>query len=306
MPVIDRRASWLKRIWRSLRETQPFNGVAALFLRQLARIFPSACDPIAEHLPYIGLVRHSLPNGRALVLRSYGDDYLVNQIFWKQEYEPETSSVLFRLAESADCIFDIGAHVGFYSLLAAQANPRASIHAFEPLPKIYQRLCENVRINGLNQIRCVASAAGKKNGTAEIFFLASSEISSDSSLKKKNSAELSDRYASLTIPVTTLDHYADEHGVGRIDLVKMDTEGTEVDVLLGMTGMMERDHPTIICEVLPGIGDAEALERLLTPLGYRYYLLTGTGPMPRQKIEGHSSWRNYLFVRGPVAELGLG
>jgi hypothetical protein len=94
--------------------------------------------------------------------------------------------------------------------------------------------------------------------------------------------------------VITLDRYVAERNISRVGLLKIDTESTESQVLRGMRATLERDHPDIICEVLPGTNEM-VVEELLGPLGYHYYLLTPEGPTECDHIEGHPVWLNYLF-----------
>ena len=84
--------------------------------------------------------------------------------------------------------------------------------------------------------------------------------------------------------------------IDRIDLIKIDTESTEAQVLRGMAETIRRDHPTILCEVLPGCGSERPLEEVLASSGYRFYLLTSKGPIPREHIEGDRVWPNHLFT----------
>ena len=100
---------------------------------------------------------------------------------------------------------------------------------------------------------------------------------------------------SSTVSVTTLDRYLANRAIPKVNLVKIDTESTESQVIRGMRNTVERDHPDIFCEVLQGRADTRALEEILAPLGYRFYLLTPEGPLQRDHIEGHPEWLNYLF-----------
>ncbi len=67
-----------------------------------------------------------------------------------------------KLAVRSQVIFDAGANIGLYALLAAKVNPRSSIHAFEPTPSIVARLDENIRLNNLHNIKVNAVAVGAK------------------------------------------------------------------------------------------------------------------------------------------------
>ncbi len=103
-----------------------------------------------------------------------------------------------------------------------------------------------------------------------------------------------DRLVASPVEVTTYDDFAEEQALTGVDLVKIDTESTEHDVMAGMTQTLERDRPTILCEVLPG-GPATEIEDILRPFGYRYHLLTAQGPVPCERVQPHPKWRNFLF-----------
>jgi hypothetical protein len=107
----------------------------------------------------------------------------------------------------------------------------------------------------------------------------------------------------MPVPVTTLDRFVREHGISRVDLVKVDTESTEPEVLRGMMETLRRDHPVIFCEVLPGRGSEKRLQEILQSLGYHNYLLTPNGPVCRESIEGHPEWLNYLFTTLSAEEI---
>jgi FkbM family methyltransferase len=155
-------------------------------------------------------------------------------------------------------------------------------------------LKNNVAINGLSNVECVASAVGERDGAAEFYYVGTTlPTSSSLSFNFMRSAE---NLESDTIPVTTLDSFVRDKMIDRLDLVKIDTETTEPEVLRGMQRTLSRDCPTIVCEVLKGRGTEQALEAVLGPLGYSYYLLTPEGPRPQARIEGHPEWLNYLFT----------
>ena len=70
---------------------------------------------------------------------------------------------------------------------------------------------------------------------------------------------------------------------------------------------LDRDRPTLFCEVHSNVVNERALSELLDPFGYKYYHLTPNGPTLRQDIEGHPRLYNYLFSRlGPseIAKFG--
>lgn len=282
---------------KALRGTQPFNALATSLVRGWAR---TAGRPPPEwavrHLHRRGRVVAPLPNGARLVLESLGDDWISNQIFWRgwTAEEGETVSLFFELAAEARVVADVGAHVGLFTLLAGHANPHAQLFAFEPMPTTFRRLQRHVELNGLRHATLIEAAVGREEATAEIYF-------TDPSLPCSTCLDPALLGAGLALQaspvrVTTL---AAALGAAPLDLLKVDTEGTEPDVLAGLGSGLAQHLPTIIAEVLPDRGTGPTLMALLDPLGYSYWHLAAAGPRARADIVGDGECRNYLFAARP-------
>src|SRR5262249_9733803 len=156
----------VKSALKSLRASQPLNYVTTSLVLGALTATGSRSEFIVKHLHRVGTVRRRLPNGRTLSVWSRGDDWVSNQIYWKgwDGYEPETAPFFFKLATQAAVTFDVGAYVGYYTLIAAHANPDGRVHAFEPMPVIHERLLNNIRLNELTNVECVPSAVGDADG----------------------------------------------------------------------------------------------------------------------------------------------
>lgn len=301
----------VKNVLKGLRATQPINYLATSLLRPALRATGTNPDFFIRCLPRVGTVSAPLPNGRVLRFATRGDDGIPNQIFWRgwDGYEPETIPLFFRLASKAQVTFDVGAHVGTFSLLAGHANPAGRVFAFEPLPANHRRLQQNIALNGLTNIQCIEAAVSNKDGTAEFFTPDSVTIPDMSSLEQKCIQESLDNsyhkqiegpLHKITVKVVTLDQIVRQFNLPRVDLAKIDAEGVDPQVLEGMADTLRRDRPTLIIEVLRGFDTAHQLEAILKPHNYSYYLLTTSGPIRRDRVEGqpegHHEWRNYLFT----------
>jgi FkbM family methyltransferase len=299
-----RKEDVLRGRLKRLRSSQPFNRLATAGVRTVLRLVGGAPERVVRHLHRLGPVASRLPNGRVLRLWSRADDWVSNQVYWRgwEGYEPETSPLFYRLAVRAQVTVDLGAHVGFFSLLAAHANPAGRVFAFEPLEKAFVRLQDNVARNGLANVECIRSAAGTATGRAPFFFAELDGIPCSSSLSSDFMKGFGD-VAETLVSVLAIDDFVRERGIPRVDLVKADTESTEPDALRGMARTLERDRPAIVCEVLSGRATAAPLEQILRPLGYRFYVLTPEGPRREQSIEGHPEWLNHLFTVTPPDEL---
>ncbi len=279
-----------------MRSSQPFNSVATSSVRAVLAGLGIRSEWVIKHLHRVGVVRVKLPNDRIMSLWSRGDDWVSNQLYWRgwAGYESETAALFFTLAKQARVTLDVGAYVGFYTILAAHANPAGQVYSFEPLPTVHERLRRNVQLNNLGNVECLASAVGDVEGTAE-FYHYPYTLPTSSSLSREFMSGVSN-LTSSKVAVLRLDRFVQERGLERIDLVKIDTESTEPNVLAGFAETLRRDRPSIVCEVLKGRGSEAALETFFRSAGYRSYLLTPDGPVSRDRVEGHPEWLNYLFT----------
>lgn len=298
-----------------MRAWPPFNRIATATARAALRLAGTRSEFLIRHLHRVGDVQSRLPDGRVLRLWSRADDWVSNQVYWRgwTGYEPETVPLFYLLATRSTVTLDVGAYVGFFTLLAAHANAAGQVHAFEPLPSAFARLREHVDRNGLTNVVCEPSAVGREPGEADFFHAgddAIQELASDARATIPCSSSLSASFmasargvTSRRVAVTTLDAYVTARALPRVDLIKIDTETTEPDVLFGAVELLKRWQPAIVCEVLPERGTEARLEALLFPLGYAAFHLTPRGPEPRDRIVGHPEWLNYLFCVRPPAEV---
>lgn len=287
--------SQLKNVLKRVRDSQPVNWLATSIVRACT---PSPPAWAVKHLPRIGYVTSRLPNGKLLKLRSRGDDWVSNQVFWRgwQGYEPETTPIFYQLATAARVTFDVGAHVGFYSLLAAHANPAGKVYAFEPMTATFNRLQSNIVLNELNNISATNAAVAATDGTAE-FYHGSTYIPCSCGLSA-DIFEAGTVVSSFQVPVISLDNFVRRENLTQVDLIKIDVETTEFQVLQGMAETLRRDQPDIICELWEG--PLQIMDQLLSALGYQCYALELSGP---QLYEGAASQSNYLFSTRPAEQL---
>lgn len=247
------------------------------------------CVPIRQ-----AVVSAVLPNGRRIHLYHDGFDDITKAVFWNgyAGYENGTPRWFFRRCQSARMVIDVGASVGYYSLLAALAAPDATLVAIEPVPEAYRRLARNISLNPVgDRIRTIAAAATNHDGDVTVY-VPRTGIACESSLIKgfrKDVIELKSR-------ATTLDTLVREMAIQAVDLVKIDAEGSEHLVLEGMTEILSAMKPDIMCEVLPGRFRTES-EGLLKKHGYRFGWIKESRIVPMDRMVGDPSYRclNYYF-----------
>jgi FkbM family methyltransferase len=132
-------------------------------------------------------------------------------------------------AKHAEVIFDVGANAGIFSLAAAAVQPRAIVHAFEPTPEIAARLRETVAINGLDRVRIHETAVAAHDGQASLVRWRGALDSNEG----MNFIQVGITPDAERVSTVSLDSFSGQHGIERIDLLKLDVQGQEGLVLTG-------------------------------------------------------------------------
>src|SRR2546425_1240599 len=116
-----------KRTVRWVRAIPVLNRPSTSATKAVCQLAGRTPGWVVRHLVRSGSVRSSLPNGQIFRLWTKGDDWISNLVFWKgwDGYEPDTSPFFYDLAAKSKVFFDVGAHVGYYAILAGLANPAA-------------------------------------------------------------------------------------------------------------------------------------------------------------------------------------
>jgi FkbM family methyltransferase len=170
------------------------------------------------------------------------------------------------------CVVDVGANVGYYALLAGQkVQPSGMVYAFEPAQAVYQRLTRNIDLNSMTWVQPIKKALGDHDGHAFIR-TAAPEWQGSQSLRFQDSDETE------TVEVSTLDRFAADHALSRLDLIKVDIEGYEPRFFEGACGSIRQYRPLLMFELNP-----VALQRFqctsddvlgrVDALGYEVYTL---------------------------------
>jgi FkbM family methyltransferase len=137
---------------------------------------------------------------------------------------------------------DCGAHIGEYTLLFADlVGPDGAVHAFEPDPRIFEYLRWNVDRNRLANATVNRVALSSSSGQAEYAMCADATCSA---LVEFGGDD--DGAETVDVATTSLDAYAAEHGLERVDAVKIDVEGAEAAVLAGAAEILMRMRPALV------------------------------------------------------------
>ena len=129
-------------------------------------------------------------------------------------------------------IFDIGANIGSYSKKILEINSDAIIYAFEPHPQNYQKLITNINCK---QFKAYNYAVGSKTGETLLYDYKDVNGSTHASIYKDVIEKIHNKASdNCKVETVRLDEFCLKNQVAKIDFLKIDTEGNELDVLLGI------------------------------------------------------------------------
>jgi FkbM family methyltransferase len=176
---------------------------------------------------------------------------------WLGSYEYDKQRLLEQVIQPGSVVFDLGAHVGFHTLLASVlVGSSGKVFAFEPMPKNLRYLKEHLRLNQIANVTVIEAAVSDRNGTA-LFEL------HDSSFQGRLSSQ-----GGLEVQMIGLDELIASGKIPAPDFIKMDVEGAELSVFSGAKQLLAEKHPTI---ALATHGDEiqKQCRQFLTALGYQ-------------------------------------
>jgi FkbM family methyltransferase len=226
---------------------------------------------LSERLRDGGAPIRRLRVGPASFLIDITGDVLREAYLARIPCEPLTTDWLIANLSPGDLFVDVGANLGYYSLLAAAlVGPHGRVVAFEPNPAVRSRLVEHVALNAQQRVITVwAAALGARDAAATLYVPARAAESGLASLHL--TPALIDRSPSaVSVSLKRLDSCVSAAALGAARVMKLDVEGGETDVLAGATAWLSSSPPAhILCETTW----EGAAHRVLTTLGYEAAML---------------------------------
>jgi FkbM family methyltransferase len=216
---------------------------------------------------------------------------------------------LWKFLRPGMSFLDIGAHHGLYSVVAAKKiGPDGRVVAFEPSPRERQRLRLHLRYNGIESVTVKPYALAAEEGAASLTVV----VDGFTTMNSLRTPPINHPTEQVSVETTSLDAYVCREQIEKIDLVKIDTEGGEVDVFRGADRLLRRIRPLIICEVLDLVtrswGYAAAdIMKLLGTYDYEWFDIVTNGSLaPHCRRAEYPEGRNYLAVPREAREKLVG
>lgn len=173
---------------------------------------------------------------------------LFKRIFLYKAYEPSLVDLALKYIDKDRDVIDVGANVGFYTVLFAQKLDKAKVLAIEPTLNSLQRLYKNIQLNNVTDKTIVfEGAASDHNGRGEIKTLIGREEYSTLGRWEHPSVK-NEKFNAYETEVTTVDNLVRKYSL-EPGFIKIDVEGLEYSVLKGAKTTLEKKRPVILSEL---------------------------------------------------------
>ncbi len=184
--------------------------------------------------------------------------------FLRGTYEKEFFNAFVQALKSGIVVYDIGAHWGFYSLVASRiVGEEGKVYAFEPVPSNVETIRKNLELNGIQNVDIFEMAVSDIVGTVHF------DLGGDTGLGKISPD------GRLEVTTDTLDNLIQQRHLIPPHVIKIDVEGSEVSVLQGALHTLREHRPILFIE-MHGNDLFVACDSLLRSLGYTLVELEGT------------------------------
>jgi FkbM family methyltransferase len=260
--------SWFYRIHNFFHRArhEKFMSARSHFKSLWFQLFPSI--PLPIRLPY---------GGWWLTI----NDKCSNAIFTNNFEKAEWCFVESILKEGMT-FFDIGAHHGFYTILAAKkVGSSGCVIAFEPSPRERGRLLLHLKLNHCTKLKVEPLALASQDGESTLF-LVDGKGTGCNSLRPP---VVSEPTKTINVSTMTLDNYLKKTNIHRVDFIKMDVEGAELEVLKGAKRLLSQNlRPVVMAEVYdirtnPWGYPASSIYDFLAERNYHWFSINSRGTL---------------------------
>jgi len=188
-----------------------------------------------------------------------------------KDWEVFVSKIMYKYVKKGDIVLDLGANIGYYSLLLAKlVGDNGKVYSFEPDPDNFKLLKKNIKANDYHNIVAIQKAVSDRTGKIRLF------LEKDNSTMHKIYRARGENCTTIEIESVSLDDFFKDKNK-KINFIKMDIEGAEGGAIKGMQKLLdENDNIIIFSEFCPramrgcGIGPEEYF-KLLSKFGFIFY-----------------------------------
>ena len=231
-------------------------------------------------LPPSGIITIKIDKSLQFKMHTNQSNFLTKLVFWEGYKHFEYTPIFIDIVKNTSTFYDIGANIGYYSLLASTINKSIKVVGFEPAKGPLNYFRKNVSQNKFSNIKIESIALSDSNGEIDFYEIRNPKykyLKYNLAGESNTAGNVSNRnYEINKVKTITLDDYIKKNHEEKIDLIKIDTEGTEHLILGHAEEILSKMKPIIICETLFGRNEYE-LEKIFSKYGYLFYNHTSKG-----------------------------
>ncbi len=197
--------------------------------------------------------------------------YIDEKISDEGVFEPEMLDQFIHYIHKDMTFIDVGANIGQHTLFASRlVGGNGHVISFEPIPRLYEQIKRSVEKNTMHNINLINAGCGKEDSTSTIY-IDTTNAGASSLFLPRSDGKIEEVTVHIKNPIPLLAHYT------KIDVIKIDVEGYEYNVLLGLEPIIARDKPILFLEYSPSfyeknkssdIHDGIHILQLLQKYGY--------------------------------------
>ena len=280
----------------------------SIFIKDMYATHHSKLYEYAEYLHKTDIEKITIENNRVITTsRKHGikiecdsGDHRIApiEVLSFFDYEKDESDMIENLicfGSEKKNFFDIGANIGWYSIMVAKSNRNVLVHSFEPIPKTYQSLVKNVDLNSLPNISTHNFGFSDKSGEFDFYYYPEgSGNASSANVTGRSDTEV------VKCKVKTLDEYINESNE-QIDFIKCDVEGAELLVFKGGIDAIKNSKPIVFSEILRKWSqkfnyNPNEIFELFYKLGYLSFTINGSFLESFYKMNESTQETNFFFL----------
>jgi FkbM family methyltransferase len=264
-----------------------------LFLRKYIALPYS----MVEHLNFKGIVPFNV-SGKELYMQSYNTPIEIT-VFWRGIFggrEGAELSLWSKLSEDADVAIDIGANNGIYSLVSS-VRPELEIHAFEPVPRVYEMLIENTKLNKNSNIKPHLKVVSNTSENQTLFvpkdgWVDVASLDEEFACKYTEGREM----VKIECESVTLNNFFIDNKLNQNKVIcKIDVEGAEPLVLSGADQVIRQGKTVFLIEALDKVAFEDVKKYF--PSDYSIFGVDVKNRRLFRTMESSDLGNNYLFIK---------
>lgn len=234
-----------------------------------------------------GVQIESIYEGFHLTLKL--DDWIQENLFFLGKYEEAELKVIDQNLREGYIFIDVGANIGLFSLQASRkVGKTGKVIAFEPFPSTFQHFQKHLQMNQITNVQAENLALGNSDGLVELFY------DPDEKNVGMVSTKPLENGIKEEVKITSLDRFVLGNSIDRIDFIKIDVEGHELEAIRGMENALKTFEPVLLIEINADANEKKLLD-FLQHLGYKKYFINNDGEV--QEENSNPKRRNFIFSK---------